>query len=184
MKTTTTKPVGRAISKFGENFWKFSPNSWNFWNVFLENQVEPDFPETRSACKHQVSVENNFFLFCSSSGVSQHWEVYLRSALWMLTSFQGCLKRSFKAEVFCCPTCRKDLGKDYALKVNTTLSAVLKSLFPGYENGRWVSLVSSALAAEFLGWTLDSDSYSNAFSLSLLAPHRWMFVQSASVFFS
>ncbi|CAN8019044.1 unnamed protein product, partial [Ixodes persulcatus] len=49
---------------------------------------------------------------------------------------QGCLKRSFKAEVFCCPTCRKDLGKDYELKVNTTLSGVLQALFPGYENGR------------------------------------------------
>lgn len=49
---------------------------------------------------------------------------------------QSCLKRSFKAEVYSCPTCRKDLGTDYKLEVNDTLRGVLNQLFPGYENGR------------------------------------------------
>ncbi|XP_075554830.1 E3 ubiquitin-protein ligase UHRF1-like [Dermacentor variabilis] len=49
---------------------------------------------------------------------------------------QSCLQRSFKAEVFSCPTCRQELGNTYTLLVNKSLLKTLQALFPGYENGR------------------------------------------------
>jgi len=47
-----------------------------------------------------------------------------------------CLDRSFKAEVFSCPSCRNDLGKEYTKPVNTELREALMVIFPGYETGR------------------------------------------------
>ncbi|XP_013414439.1 E3 ubiquitin-protein ligase UHRF1 [Lingula anatina] len=49
---------------------------------------------------------------------------------------KSCLSRSFKAEVYSCPMCRTELGKEYSMAVNKTLSKILNALFPGYENGR------------------------------------------------
>ncbi|XP_076819888.1 E3 ubiquitin-protein ligase UHRF1-like [Clavelina lepadiformis] len=49
---------------------------------------------------------------------------------------KSCLQRSFKAEVYSCPMCRTELGKDYKLQVNSALQSILTRLFPGYENGR------------------------------------------------
>uniref|UniRef100_A0A8C7ZAD0 E3 ubiquitin-protein ligase UHRF n=1 Tax=Oryzias sinensis TaxID=183150 RepID=A0A8C7ZAD0_9TELE len=47
-----------------------------------------------------------------------------------------CLQRSFKAEVYTCPACRHDLGKNYSMTVNKCLQDVLSQFFPGYNNGR------------------------------------------------
>uniref|UniRef100_A0A672PDX8 E3 ubiquitin-protein ligase UHRF n=1 Tax=Sinocyclocheilus grahami TaxID=75366 RepID=A0A672PDX8_SINGR len=47
-----------------------------------------------------------------------------------------CLQRSFKAEVYTCPACRHDLGKNYQMTVNKPLQAILTQLFPGYSSGR------------------------------------------------
>lgn len=47
-----------------------------------------------------------------------------------------CLLGSFKAEVFSCPACRYDLGRDYTMKVNKPLDQVLIKLFPGYDRTR------------------------------------------------
>jgi len=47
-----------------------------------------------------------------------------------------CLNRSFKAEVYSCPNCRYDLGKNYARNVNKNLQTVLLDIFPGYDSGR------------------------------------------------
>uniref|UniRef100_A0A672RWZ9 RING-type E3 ubiquitin transferase n=1 Tax=Sinocyclocheilus grahami TaxID=75366 RepID=A0A672RWZ9_SINGR len=47
-----------------------------------------------------------------------------------------CLQRSFKAEVYSCPACRYDLGKNYEMTVNKPLQAILTQLFPGYSSGR------------------------------------------------
>ncbi|XP_071767852.1 E3 ubiquitin-protein ligase UHRF1 [Centroberyx gerrardi] len=47
-----------------------------------------------------------------------------------------CLQRSFKAEVYTCPACRHDLGKNYPMSVNKSLQAILNQFFPGYSNGR------------------------------------------------
>ncbi|KAK0133176.1 E3 ubiquitin-protein ligase UHRF1 [Merluccius polli] len=47
-----------------------------------------------------------------------------------------CLQRSFRAEVYTCPACRHDLGKDYAMAPNKTLQILLDQFFPGYSKGR------------------------------------------------
>ncbi|KAA0719663.1 E3 ubiquitin-protein ligase UHRF2 [Triplophysa tibetana] len=47
-----------------------------------------------------------------------------------------CLQRSFRAEVFTCPACRHDLGKDYGMTLNKTLQLLLDQFFPGYSKGR------------------------------------------------
>ncbi|XP_052555881.1 E3 ubiquitin-protein ligase UHRF1 isoform X2 [Tympanuchus pallidicinctus] len=49
---------------------------------------------------------------------------------------KDCLDRSFKADVYSCPACRYDLGKNYTMQVNETLQTILTQLFPGYGNGR------------------------------------------------
>ncbi|XP_067943687.1 E3 ubiquitin-protein ligase UHRF1-like [Watersipora subatra] len=49
---------------------------------------------------------------------------------------KSCIRRAFKAQVYTCPSCRFDLGKDYKLSVNEPLSAILVSLLPGYGAGR------------------------------------------------
>jgi E3 ubiquitin-protein ligase UHRF1 len=41
----------------------------------------------------------------------------------------NCLERSFKAEVYTCPYCRNELGKDYVKTVNKECEAILKKLF-------------------------------------------------------
>uniref|UniRef100_R4GA29 E3 ubiquitin-protein ligase UHRF n=1 Tax=Anolis carolinensis TaxID=28377 RepID=R4GA29_ANOCA len=47
-----------------------------------------------------------------------------------------CLDRSFRAEVYSCPACRYDLGKNYSMQVNEPLQSLLGQFFPGYGNGR------------------------------------------------
>lgn len=47
-----------------------------------------------------------------------------------------CLQRSFRAQVFTCPACRHDLGKDYAMSQNGTLQVLLDQFYPGYSKGR------------------------------------------------
>lgn len=47
-----------------------------------------------------------------------------------------CLQRSFRAEVYTCPACRHDLGKNYQMTTNKSLQAILTQLFPGYSSGR------------------------------------------------
>uniref|UniRef100_A0A8C2IDS0 E3 ubiquitin-protein ligase UHRF n=1 Tax=Cyprinus carpio TaxID=7962 RepID=A0A8C2IDS0_CYPCA len=54
----------------------------------------------------------------------------------LFLSFVTCLQRSFRAEVFSCPACRHDLGKDYTMSLNKTLQLLLDQFFPGYSKGR------------------------------------------------
>ncbi|XP_023656899.2 E3 ubiquitin-protein ligase UHRF2-like isoform X1 [Paramormyrops kingsleyae] len=49
---------------------------------------------------------------------------------------KACLQRSFRAEVYSCPACRHDLGKDYVMLLNKTLQGLLDQFFPGYSKGR------------------------------------------------
>lgn len=49
---------------------------------------------------------------------------------------KACLKRSFSAQVYNCPSCRHELGKHFELTVNEILASALLHLFPGYEVGR------------------------------------------------
>ncbi|TRY97138.1 hypothetical protein DNTS_032791, partial [Danionella cerebrum] len=49
---------------------------------------------------------------------------------------KSCLQRSFRAEVFCCPACRHELGKEYSMSLNRSLQRLLDEFFPGYSKGR------------------------------------------------
>ncbi|XP_064411096.1 E3 ubiquitin-protein ligase UHRF2 isoform X2 [Latimeria chalumnae] len=49
---------------------------------------------------------------------------------------KACLHRSFRAEVYSCPACRHDLGKDYTMVPNKILQSLLDQFFPGYSKGR------------------------------------------------
>ncbi|GCB69093.1 E3 ubiquitin-protein ligase UHRF1 isoform X1 [Scyliorhinus torazame] len=49
---------------------------------------------------------------------------------------KSCLQRSFKADVYTCPACRYDIGKNCNMAVNKCLQTLLIQLFPGYGNGR------------------------------------------------
>lgn len=49
---------------------------------------------------------------------------------------KSCLERSFSAEIFTCPCCRYELGKEFKFCVNQNLASALLKLFPGYEKGR------------------------------------------------
>ncbi|XP_027524045.1 E3 ubiquitin-protein ligase UHRF2-like [Corapipo altera] len=49
---------------------------------------------------------------------------------------KSCLQRSFRAEVFACPACRYDLGKNNAMVPNKILQTLLDQFFPGYSKGR------------------------------------------------
>ncbi|XP_046411675.1 E3 ubiquitin-protein ligase UHRF1-like [Neodiprion virginianus] len=48
----------------------------------------------------------------------------------------SCLKRSFSAGVYSCPSCRHPLESNYRMIENETLASVLLSLYPGYQAGR------------------------------------------------
>ncbi|KAA8589468.1 hypothetical protein FQN60_012833 [Etheostoma spectabile] len=47
-----------------------------------------------------------------------------------------CLQRSFRADVYTCPACRHDLGKNYSMTINQSLQDILNQFFPGYSSGR------------------------------------------------
>ncbi|XP_058473165.1 E3 ubiquitin-protein ligase UHRF2-like [Solea solea] len=47
-----------------------------------------------------------------------------------------CLQRSFRAQVYTCPACRHDLGKDFIMTQNKVLQVLLDQFFPGYSKGR------------------------------------------------
>ncbi|XP_060037941.1 E3 ubiquitin-protein ligase UHRF1 isoform X2 [Erinaceus europaeus] len=49
---------------------------------------------------------------------------------------KGCLDRSFKAQVFSCPACRRELGRSESMTVNQPLQTILDLFFPGYGSGR------------------------------------------------
>ena len=52
---------------------------------------------------------------------------------------QSCLKRGFRAGVYSCPTCRRELEKNQLNLVNEPLASALLLLYPGYENTRWIN---------------------------------------------
>nr|CAD7592747.1 unnamed protein product [Timema genevievae] len=52
------------------------------------------------------------------------------------TFCKRCLHRSFAAQVYTCPCCRTELGKDYEMEINEPLSQILVKMFPGYTAGR------------------------------------------------
>ncbi|XP_071584171.1 E3 ubiquitin-protein ligase UHRF1 isoform X2 [Heliangelus exortis] len=93
------------------------------WNEVLE--------ALKDGPKFLNKVEEAFLCICCQ-------EVVFRpvTTLCQHNVCKDCLDRSFKAEVYSCPACRYDLGKNYSMEVNETLQSLLTQLFPGYGNGR------------------------------------------------
>ncbi|KFP06360.1 E3 ubiquitin-protein ligase UHRF1, partial [Calypte anna] len=93
------------------------------WNEVLE--------ALKDGPKFLNKVEEAFLCICCQ-------EVVFRPVTTMCQHnvCKDCLDRSFKAEVYSCPACRYDLGKNYNMEVNETLQSLLTQLFPGYGNGR------------------------------------------------
>lgn len=80
---------------------------------------------------------------CLNTRLTIHCGILVSEWNLFILDFQECLQRSFKAEVYTCPACRHDLGKNYSMTVNKSLQDILNLLFPGYSNGRWSLVLRS-----------------------------------------
>ncbi|XP_071486486.1 E3 ubiquitin-protein ligase UHRF1-like [Diadema antillarum] len=96
-----------------------------------KSQWEAIIDECKNGKKFISAVEDTFTCICCQEVVFQPISTPCCHNI-----CKSCLQRSFKADIFTCPTCRYDLGKDYSLKYNKNLQAVLREVFPGYEAGR------------------------------------------------
>ncbi|XP_060088856.1 E3 ubiquitin-protein ligase UHRF1 [Heteronotia binoei] len=81
--------------------------------------------------KFLKKVEETFLCICCQEVVFQPITTVCQHNV-----CKDCLDRSFRAEVYSCPACRNDLGKNYTMEVNEMLQTLLNQLFPGYGNGR------------------------------------------------
>uniref|UniRef100_A0A8D0L6Y8 E3 ubiquitin-protein ligase UHRF n=1 Tax=Sphenodon punctatus TaxID=8508 RepID=A0A8D0L6Y8_SPHPU len=97
-------------------------------NEKLWNEV---FEALKDGPKFLNKVEETFLCICCQEVVFQPITTACQHNV-----CKDCLDRSFRADVFSCPACRYDLGKNYNMQVNQTLQTLLTELFPGYGNGR------------------------------------------------
>ncbi|XP_043909983.1 E3 ubiquitin-protein ligase UHRF1 [Protopterus annectens] len=81
--------------------------------------------------KFLLKVEENFLCICCQEVVHQPVTTVCHHNV-----CKACLERSFKADVYSCPACRHDLGKNYNMQINKPLQKLLNQFFPGYGNGR------------------------------------------------
>lgn len=81
--------------------------------------------------KFLIKVEEVFLCICCQEVVFQPITTECQHNV-----CRECLQRSFKAEVYSCPACRHDLGKNYSMTVNKSLQDILFQFFPGYSSGR------------------------------------------------
>ncbi|KAH0625848.1 hypothetical protein JD844_034179 [Phrynosoma platyrhinos] len=93
------------------------------WNEALE--------ALKDGPKFLNKVEETFLCVCCQEVVFQPVTTVCQHNV-----CKDCLDRSFRAEVYSCPACRYDLGKNYPMQVNKPLQNLLNQLFPGYGNGR------------------------------------------------
>lgn len=93
------------------------------WNEAL--QALKDGP------KFLKTVEETFLCICCQEVVFQPVTTECQHNV-----CKDCLDRSFRAEVYSCPACRYDLGKNYPMETNEALQGALNQLFPGYGSGR------------------------------------------------
>ncbi|NXI99079.1 UHRF1 ligase, partial [Psophia crepitans] len=93
------------------------------WNEVLE--------ALKDGPKFLSKVEEAFLCICCQEVVFQPVTTVCQHNV-----CKDCLDRSFRADVYSCPACRYDLGKNYTMQVNKTLQDILTQLFPGYGNGR------------------------------------------------
>lgn len=99
----------------------------------------------------ELGLKRSLILQSGLCRISWTAHLYFLTNYFFFVLHQDCLDRSFKADVYSCPACRYDLGKNYTMQVNETLQTILTQLFPGYGNGRWfckallISLCSNLL---------------------------------------
>uniref|UniRef100_A0A8C8RYT3 E3 ubiquitin-protein ligase UHRF n=1 Tax=Pelusios castaneus TaxID=367368 RepID=A0A8C8RYT3_9SAUR len=104
------------------------------WRYLLRRDDEEPAPWTKEG-KDRMKKLGLTMQTCKY-GCENNCELFLSETVAVLSSCEDCLDRSFKADVYSCPACRYDLGKNYTMQVNETLQALLIQLFPGYGNGR------------------------------------------------
>ncbi|XP_066566665.1 E3 ubiquitin-protein ligase UHRF2 [Amia ocellicauda] len=122
----------RIIDEKGETFqlsaqqqWLISEDGLNkkLWDEALDCIMEgPNFLR---------KVEEKFMCVCCQELVFQPVTTEC-----LHNVCKTCLQRSFRAEVYTCPACRHDLGKDYIMVLNKILQSLLDQFFPGYSKGR------------------------------------------------
>ncbi|XP_047126276.1 E3 ubiquitin-protein ligase UHRF1 isoform X1 [Hydra vulgaris] len=93
------------------------------WDELIEK------PESHQ--KFLQSVEDRFVCICCQEVVYQPITIDCGH-----NTCKPCLQRAFKAGIHSCPSCRFELGNNFSMSINVSLSNALKKLFPGYDAAR------------------------------------------------
>uniref|UniRef100_H9GE29 E3 ubiquitin-protein ligase UHRF n=1 Tax=Anolis carolinensis TaxID=28377 RepID=H9GE29_ANOCA len=117
------KPVRVVRNAKGGRHSKYAPKEGNRYDGIYKVCI-------RTGMRRKL-IQRGFCLLFRCASFSLIPPYYLRYSL-----IQDCLDRSFRAEVYSCPACRYDLGKNYSMQVNEPLQSLLGQFFPGYGNGR------------------------------------------------
>uniref|UniRef100_G3TQN3 E3 ubiquitin-protein ligase UHRF n=1 Tax=Loxodonta africana TaxID=9785 RepID=G3TQN3_LOXAF len=122
-KKTKVEPYSLTAQQ--NSFIKEDKSNAKLWAEILKSLKDGPF------VKFLSTVEETFQCICCQ-------ELVFRPVTTMCQHnvCKDCLDRSFRAQVFSCPACRCDLGRNYAMQINQPLQAVLSQLFPGYGSGR------------------------------------------------
>ncbi|KAK6494512.1 E3 ubiquitin-protein ligase UHRF2-like [Huso huso] len=124
-KTTKLADKGEAFQLSPQQQWLIKEDCLNkkLWDEALSCLIEgPSFLR---------KVEEIFMCVCCQELVFQPVTTEC-----LHNVCKTCLQRSFRAEVYTCPACRHDLGKDYIMVLNKILQSLLDQFFPGYSKGR------------------------------------------------
>ncbi|KAI4459404.1 e3 ubiquitin-protein ligase uhrf-related [Holotrichia oblita] len=119
MKTDSYKLESELSEKIDND--KINQHLWNECKEFLK----------LGKSKFVSKVEESFNCICCQELVHMPITTICKHNI-----CKSCLGRSFSADIFTCPYCRFELGKDYKITVNENLATVLQKLFPGYEVSR------------------------------------------------
>lgn len=122
-KKSTPKKTKFELSKETKKMVDDDEENKAQWNEIIE--------ECKKGKKFITAVEDAFTCICCQEVV--YHPISTPCSHYICKS---CLQRSFKADIFTCPTCRYDLGKNYSLSFNKNLQAILLQVFPGYDASR------------------------------------------------
>ncbi|XP_010633102.1 E3 ubiquitin-protein ligase UHRF1 isoform X1 [Fukomys damarensis] len=123
--TKKTKLEPYSLTAEQSNLIKADESNAKLWTEVLTALREGSFQVFLS------KVEETFQCICCQELVFQPVTTVCQHSV-----CKDCLDRSFRAQVFSCPACRYDLGRSYAMQVNTALQTILSHFFPGYGSGR------------------------------------------------
>ncbi|RZF35109.1 hypothetical protein LSTR_LSTR009415 [Laodelphax striatellus] len=118
------KTASFELEKSLENLIKSDTKNKNSWKILLTHVSE-------GKQKFLNEVQTNFECICCQEVVNRPVSTPCGHIF-----CEDCLSRSFKAEIYTCPTCRHDLTTTFKMAVNLKLQEVLNCLFPGYASGR------------------------------------------------